>query len=157
MCHFKALVCIVESPSPFLRVRQWLLIDPEEPRSLFWGRLIARFLCARSKEGGKLALDDVKIAYIGATFATLVIFYFLLCTKVARVHESVNQIHDAILQTSGKTLSSAEMTALLTCASVSSQPNNITGWGSVWSLTEFPVTSLWYDNQLESDTSPVRL
>ncbi|GBN50671.1 hypothetical protein AVEN_66650-1 [Araneus ventricosus] len=91
---------------------------------------------------GKLRLDDVKITYIGASFATLVIFYLLLSIKVARVHESVNQMHDAILQTSGKTLSSADMTALLTSAREFTRNTNITGWGVFVIDRSFLLTSV---------------
>ncbi|GBN48109.1 hypothetical protein AVEN_204067-1 [Araneus ventricosus] len=91
---------------------------------------------------GKLRLDDVKITYIGASFTTLVIFYILLSIKVARVHESANQMHDAILQTSAKTLSSAEMTALLTSAREFTRNTNITGWGVFVIDRSFLLTSV---------------
>ncbi|GBM95302.1 hypothetical protein AVEN_170696-1 [Araneus ventricosus] len=48
MCHFKALVCIVESPSPFCSPLIAAL-RPDE-RDPLLGRLIES-LCARSKEG----------------------------------------------------------------------------------------------------------
>ncbi|CAL1297915.1 unnamed protein product [Larinioides sclopetarius] len=92
--------------------------------------------------GGKLLQDDVKIVYVGANFATLVTFYLLLSIKVARVHESVNQMHDAILQTSAKTLSSVDMTALLTSAREFTRNTNITGWGVFVIDRNFLLTSV---------------
>ncbi|CAL1298325.1 unnamed protein product [Larinioides sclopetarius] len=91
---------------------------------------------------GKLLQDDVKIVYVGANFATLVTFYLLLSIKVARVHESVNQMHDAILQTSAKTLSSVDMTALLTSAREFTRNTNITGWGVFVIDRNFLLTSV---------------
>ncbi|KAF8771086.1 hypothetical protein HNY73_018540 [Argiope bruennichi] len=92
---------------------------------------------------GKLRrVDDVKLTYIGASFVTLIIFYLLLSLKVARVHETVNEMHNVILQTSAKTLSSVDLTALLTSAREFTRNTNITGWGVFIIDRNFVLTSV---------------
>ncbi|GIY36551.1 uncharacterized protein CEXT_110461 [Caerostris extrusa] len=92
--------------------------------------------------GSKLGLGKVKIIYIATSFSTLATFYAILSVWVARIHESVNQMHDEVVLTSAKHLSIRDMTAVLTSAREFVRNTKITGWGVFVIDRNFLLTSV---------------